>query len=190
MSSGNDRASQLSEKHYNEHTEQIHPVSGAHHDVVEDENTFEVEEEQLPKGYFTSPFFIGTMTGICLGLVAGVAGFGFIAPILGVINADIGPVSSTSRRSPQSTNANTLLSGRQYRLGRPDLHSHLRSLPHHHRSCNRHLRPSLDLRRWCLLRYHRFHHMRRLHKRQYAHRRHDRRRYRCLNPTLLLLCHG
>ncbi|KAL2208451.1 MFS general substrate transporter [Sarocladium strictum] len=91
MSSGNDRASQLSEKHYNEHTEQIHPVSGGHHDVVEDENTFEVEEEQLPKGYFTSPFFIGTMTGICLGLVAGVAGFGFIAPILGVINADIGP---------------------------------------------------------------------------------------------------
>ena len=60
----------------------------------DDENTFEIEEASLPPGYFTSPFFIGTMTGICLGLVAGVAGFGYIAPILGIINADIGPVSS------------------------------------------------------------------------------------------------
>ncbi|KAL2756682.1 hypothetical protein ACRALDRAFT_2101844 [Sodiomyces alcalophilus JCM 7366] len=50
-----------------------------------------IEEEALPKGYFRSRFFIGTMLGIGLGLMAGVAGFGFVAPILHVINADIGP---------------------------------------------------------------------------------------------------
>jgi hypothetical protein len=32
------------------------------------------------------------MTAIGLGLLAGVAGFGYAAPILGTINADIGPV--------------------------------------------------------------------------------------------------
>ena len=88
MSSPNDQASQLSEKHYNEPAEQIRPT-GPHGHASDDENTFEVEEEHLPKGYFTSPFFIGTMSGICLGLVAGVAGFGYIAPILPLINADI-----------------------------------------------------------------------------------------------------
>jgi hypothetical protein len=91
MAFSNDRSSQSSEKHTNEHTEQIdHNYGHAH--ASDDDNTFEVEEEALPKGYFTSPFFIGTMTGICLGLVAGVAGFGYIAPILPIINADIGPV--------------------------------------------------------------------------------------------------
>lgn len=88
MSTLHDQVS-LSEKHHNEQVEQVKP---SHHNASDDDNTFEIEEEALPKGYFTSPFFIGTMTGICLGLVAGVAGFGYIAPILPLINADIGPV--------------------------------------------------------------------------------------------------
>lgn len=95
MASPNDQSSQISEKHTNTHTEHI-AESHKHDHASDDENTFEVEEEALPKGYFTSPFFIGTMTGICLGLVAGVAGFGYIAPILPLINADIGPVRSRS----------------------------------------------------------------------------------------------
>lgn len=53
----------------------------------------ELDENALPPGYFRSKFFVGTMAGIGLGLCAGVAAFGYAAPILGVINADIGPVS-------------------------------------------------------------------------------------------------
>lgn len=52
----------------------------------------ELDESSLPPGYFTSKFFIGSMAGIGLGLMAGVAAFGYAAPILGIINADIGPV--------------------------------------------------------------------------------------------------
>ncbi|KFH48626.1 putative HC-toxin efflux carrier-like protein [Hapsidospora chrysogenum ATCC 11550] len=65
---------------------------GMHDDRSSDhENTFDVDATELPPGYFTSPFFLGTMTGIGLGLMAGVAGFGFAAPILMLINNDIGP---------------------------------------------------------------------------------------------------
>lgn len=53
----------------------------------------ELDEYALPPGYFRSKFFVGTMAGIGLGLMAGVAAFGYAAPILGIINADIGPVS-------------------------------------------------------------------------------------------------
>ncbi|CAK7240395.1 MAG: hypothetical protein STHCBS139747_001834 [Sporothrix thermara] len=52
---------------------------------------FDVDEHELPPGYFTSRFFLGTMLAIGLGLTGGVAGFGFAAPILTTINADIGP---------------------------------------------------------------------------------------------------
>jgi hypothetical protein len=92
MAAQRDNASQLSEKHTYEHTEQLHHREVVHNGSDDDVN-FEVEDSSLPKGYFYSPFFVGSMTGICLGLVAGVCGFGFIAPILGVINNDIGPVS-------------------------------------------------------------------------------------------------
>lgn len=45
-------------------TEKNHDnVSGAH---------FEVDETSLPPGYFTSKFFLGSMAGIALGLMAGV----------------------------------------------------------------------------------------------------------------------
>ena len=70
---------------------------GMHDDLSSDhENTFDVDATELPPGYFTSPFFLGTMTGIGLGLMAGVAGFGFAAPILMLINNDIGPVRGVS----------------------------------------------------------------------------------------------
>jgi hypothetical protein len=54
----------------------------------------ELDKNALPPGYFRSKFFVGTMAGIGLGLCAGVAAFGYAAPILGIINADIGPVST------------------------------------------------------------------------------------------------
>ena len=53
---------------------------------------FAADEDSLPPGYFKSRFFLGSMTAIGLGLMAGVAGFAYAAPILGIINADIGPV--------------------------------------------------------------------------------------------------
>jgi hypothetical protein len=52
----------------------------------------ELDESSLPPGYFRSKFFVGSMAGIGLGLMAGVAAYGYAAPILSLINADIGPV--------------------------------------------------------------------------------------------------
>ncbi|CAK7211017.1 hypothetical protein SCUCBS95973_000987 [Sporothrix curviconia] len=52
---------------------------------------FDVDEAELPPGYFKSRFFLGTMLAIGLGLAGGSAGFGFAAPILTTINNDIGP---------------------------------------------------------------------------------------------------
>jgi hypothetical protein len=54
---------------------------------------FEADEATMPRGYYKSSFFVGSMAGICLGLLAGVAGYAYIAPILAVVNSDIGPVS-------------------------------------------------------------------------------------------------
>ncbi|KAF0320388.1 fungal trichothecene efflux pump [Colletotrichum asianum] len=51
----------------------------------------EIDQDCLPDGYFRSKFFLGSMTAIGLGLLAGVCGFAYAAPILTVINADIGP---------------------------------------------------------------------------------------------------
>lgn len=53
---------------------------------------FETDEASLPPGYYTSAFFLGTLSAISIGFFAGVGGFGFAAPILLSINADIGPV--------------------------------------------------------------------------------------------------
>lgn len=67
-----------------------------HHESYQNQQdtgvAFNADESSLPPGYFKSSFFLGSMTAIGLGLFAGVAGFGYAAPILGIINADIGPV--------------------------------------------------------------------------------------------------
>lgn len=89
--------------------EKTHPY-GEHVDTVSDPSqdaekhfkpedaavgaNLELDEDALPPGYFRSKFFIGTMAGIGLGLMAGVAAYGYAAPILGLINEDIGPVSA------------------------------------------------------------------------------------------------
>lgn len=52
---------------------------------------FEADIDGLPPGYFKSRFFIGTFCAIGFGLMAGVGAFGYAAPILGIINEDIGP---------------------------------------------------------------------------------------------------
>ncbi|KAF2020247.1 MFS general substrate transporter [Aaosphaeria arxii CBS 175.79] len=67
-----------------------HDAEKQSHDNAAGAN-LELDETALPPGYYRSKFFIGTMAGIGLGLMAGVAAYGYAAPILGIINADIGP---------------------------------------------------------------------------------------------------
>jgi hypothetical protein len=52
---------------------------------------FQSDLDNLPKGYYTSSFFVGTMLATAFALVAGVGGFALAAPNLALINADIGP---------------------------------------------------------------------------------------------------
>lgn len=52
---------------------------------------FTARFDSLPKGYYTSSFFVGTMFATGLALAGGVGGFALAAPNLGIINADIGP---------------------------------------------------------------------------------------------------
>lgn len=82
---------------YSQHIEAVSASSPAMSDAEKQQYDdavgahLEVDENSLPPGYFTSKFFVGSMAGIGLGLMAGVAAFGYAAPILGHINADIGP---------------------------------------------------------------------------------------------------
>lgn len=77
-----------------QHTEHSSNSPATSEKHVSDDNGvhgFEATEGTLPKGYFRSSFFVGTMFATGLGLAAGVGGFALAAPELGRINADIGP---------------------------------------------------------------------------------------------------
>ena len=50
-----------------------------------------VRASALPPGYFRSRYFLGSSAAVALSLLATVSAFGYAAPILGVINEDIGP---------------------------------------------------------------------------------------------------
>lgn len=52
---------------------------------------FTVDESDLPKGYFRSLPFLGSMLALGISFACGVGGFAFAAPILSYINEDIGP---------------------------------------------------------------------------------------------------
>jgi MFS family permease len=52
---------------------------------------FTVSGSELPAGYFLSFRFLGSMFAIGIAFGCGVGGFTLAAPILGIINADIGP---------------------------------------------------------------------------------------------------
>lgn len=58
---------------------------------VADGDGFTTDESSLPKGYYYSRYFIGTFIAMGLGFWAGVSGFGYAAPVLSIIDADIGP---------------------------------------------------------------------------------------------------
>lgn len=46
---------------------------------------------KLDTGYFRSKYFLGSVFATGMGLMAAVGQFGYAAPILGIINEDIGP---------------------------------------------------------------------------------------------------
>jgi len=52
---------------------------------------FTVDNDDLPKGYYFSPSFIGSMFAIGANLCSGTGAFTLIAPILSFIDEDIGP---------------------------------------------------------------------------------------------------
>lgn len=56
-----------------------------------DSEGFVADVENMPKGYYTSPFFLGTCCAVGFGAWSGNAGFAYAAPLLATINADIGP---------------------------------------------------------------------------------------------------
>jgi hypothetical protein len=58
---------------------------------VDTAHGFSANQETLPKGYYRSLKFIGTMTATGLGLASAVGGFGLAAPALTIINNEIGP---------------------------------------------------------------------------------------------------
>ena len=52
---------------------------------------FTADSKDLPKGYYISSSFVGTMLAVGFGLMAGVGGFALAAPNLALINEDVGP---------------------------------------------------------------------------------------------------
>ena len=52
---------------------------------------FVADEETIPKNYWWTPSFIGSLLAIGFGFWSGASGFAYAAPILSIINADIGP---------------------------------------------------------------------------------------------------
>jgi hypothetical protein len=66
-----------------------HAIENAIDEVIG--RDFTVTNTEIPKGYFRSFDFLGSMFAIGLAFGCGVGGFTLAAPILTIINADIGP---------------------------------------------------------------------------------------------------
>lgn len=77
--------------HSNEHpNDELQKVHTLNEDDVKGRD-FTLDQGNLPKGYFLSPNFIGSMFAIGANLGSGTGAFALIAPILSFVNADIGP---------------------------------------------------------------------------------------------------
>jgi hypothetical protein len=83
------------EKTIHTHAEQLEPITdqidsplSSGDDVI---HGFQTDLDNLPAGYYRSPFFLGTMLAVGTGLTAAVGGFGLAAPALALINSEIGP---------------------------------------------------------------------------------------------------
>ena len=74
-----------------DHHEDVEKNNGHNHHQIDTAHGFSTNQETLPKGYYRSFKFMGTMLATGLGLASAVGGFGLAAPALGLINSDIGP---------------------------------------------------------------------------------------------------
>ncbi|KAK4934571.1 hypothetical protein LTR10_024207 [Elasticomyces elasticus] len=54
------------------------------------------ETADIPRGYWRSSIFLGSLAAIGMGLLSAIGGFGLLAPILGIVNQDIGPSKNLS----------------------------------------------------------------------------------------------
>merc|ERR1711881_499123 len=76
---------------------------------------FTTDLDNIPRGYYYSPAFLGTMFATGIGLAAATGAFGLAAPMLGIINNDIGPdpnISWVSLIYPVTMAVGLLLVGR------------------------------------------------------------------------------
>ncbi|KAF2827930.1 MFS general substrate transporter [Ophiobolus disseminans] len=80
------------EKQHADHVEKVRGSIDHTHGL--DAHGFAAEVEELPKGYFYSPFFLGTTCAIGLNLMASTGGFALVAPVFGQISVALGPTSS------------------------------------------------------------------------------------------------
>ena len=69
------------------------PAASHHEGTADDEvvHGFTSDANVTPLRYYFSPYFVGSFCAIGFGLLVGVAGFGYAASILAIINADIRP---------------------------------------------------------------------------------------------------
>jgi hypothetical protein len=78
------------------HVERSSCASGGEPNLRQEDNhptgkLLSIDDVDLPKGYFRSVYFWGSLIAIGTSVMSGVGGFSFIAPILSFIDADIGP---------------------------------------------------------------------------------------------------
>jgi hypothetical protein len=80
----------------NQEKETIQHLEERHHDHHDELHAhgFALESEELPRGYFISPSFIGTFVAIGMNLASSTAGFALVAPVLGQIDVALGPSAS------------------------------------------------------------------------------------------------
>ena len=57
---------------------------------------FAIESDELPKGYFLTPRFIGTFFAVGMNLMSSTGGFALIAPVLGEIDIALSPPGQPS----------------------------------------------------------------------------------------------
>jgi len=85
--------SEIAPVEHTEHTEHHHRL-GRHTNYDEEDikgRDFTQHEGEVPKGYFTSIRFIGSMIAIPMFFTSGQGGFSMVATVITQINADIGP---------------------------------------------------------------------------------------------------
>ena len=84
----------VTEKFRNGEVSQVEHHHPGHRDYDSEDikgRDFTIASGDLPKGYFTSFQFLGSLCAVALTFACGQGGFSLVAPVIPQINADIGP---------------------------------------------------------------------------------------------------